>query len=65
MTFKVVLLACLSVAGGAVRAETPDSSSPSTLPRQLPGSGLAEHDFMFAGESHDRRIFIVRQGKVI
>jgi hypothetical protein len=27
-------------------------------------SGLAKHDFLFAGESHDRKIFIVRQGKI-
>jgi hypothetical protein len=33
--------------------------------QQLPGSGLAQHDFMYAGESHDRKIFIVRQGKVV
>jgi len=35
------------------------------VPTILPGKGLAEHDFMYAGESHDRRIFIVRQGKVV
>lgn len=33
--------------------------------QQLPGRGLAQHDFMYAGESHDRNIFIVRQGKVV
>jgi outer membrane protein assembly factor BamB len=31
----------------------------------LPGNGLAQHDFLYAGESHSRRIFIVRQGTVI
>jgi len=35
------------------------------VPAQLPGSGLAQHDFMYAGESHDRNIFIVRGGKVV
>ena len=33
--------------------------------QQLPGKGLAQHDFMYAGESRERRIFIVRQGKVV
>ncbi len=31
----------------------------------LPGNGLAQHDFVYAGESHNRRIFIVRGGKVV
>lgn len=34
-------------------------------PAQLPGKGLAQHDFLYAGESHNRRVFIVRQGKII
>ncbi len=33
-------------------------------PAQILGKGLAQHDFLYAGESHDRKIFIVRQGKV-
>jgi len=37
----------------------------SLSPEQLPGKGLAQHDFMYAGESHNRRIFIVRQGKIV
>jgi hypothetical protein len=35
------------------------SSSP------LPGKGLAQHDFLYAGEGHDRTIFVVRQGKIV
>ena len=35
------------------------------VPAQLPGSGLAQHDFMYAGESHERNIYIVRGGKVV
>jgi hypothetical protein len=31
----------------------------------LPGKGLAQHDFVYSGESHDRRIFIVRNGKIV
>ncbi len=33
--------------------------------QNLPGKGLAEHDFLYAGESHDRKIFIVREGKIV
>jgi hypothetical protein len=41
------------------------AQSPTALvPAHLPGNGLAQHDFMYAGESHDRNIYIVRDGKV-
>ena len=31
----------------------------------LPGKGLAQHDFLYAGESKQRRVFIVRKGEVV
>jgi hypothetical protein len=31
----------------------------------LPGRGLAQHDFLYAGESKNRRAFIVRNGQVV
>jgi outer membrane lipoprotein-sorting protein len=34
-------------------------------PAVLPGRGLAQHDFVYSGESHDRKIFIVRGGKIV
>jgi hypothetical protein len=34
-------------------------------PAVLPGNGLAQHDFVYSGESHDRKIFIVRGGKIV
>src|SRR5690349_23784245 len=30
----------------------------------LPGRGLAQHDFLYAGESKNRRAFIIRNGQV-
>ena len=38
-----------------------------SLPAQpsLPAPSLAAHDFLYAGESHDRRISIVRHGEVV
>ena len=35
-----------------------------TAPTPLPGKGLAQHDFLYAGESHERNIYIVRGGKI-
>ncbi|HXC95986.1 MAG TPA: hypothetical protein VNU92_09800 [Edaphobacter sp.] len=64
MTFHVAVLGLVLSAIGTVLAQAthvPGDLTPGTLP----GNGLAQHDFMYAGESHERRIFIVRQGKVV
>jgi len=34
-------------------------------PTALPGKGLAEHDFFYAGEGLQERMFIVRGGKIV
>ena len=31
--------------------------------RVLPGNGLAQHDFLYAGESKNRRVFIIRKSQ--
>ncbi|MBW8780626.1 MAG: PQQ-like beta-propeller repeat protein [Verrucomicrobia bacterium] len=38
---------------------------PAAAAPALPGRGLAEHDFLYAGESKDRKIFIVKKGAVV
>jgi hypothetical protein len=48
----------------AVVAQTSGSANQAVSPSQLPGKGLAQQDFLYAGESHDRKIFIVREGKI-
>jgi outer membrane protein assembly factor BamB len=35
------------------------------FPDKLPGKGLAQHDFLYAGEAKDRRIYIVKNGKIV
>ena len=47
-------------AGGAAAVQTAGRA-----PALLPGNGLAQHDFVYSGESHDRKIFIVRGGKIV
>ncbi len=59
----------------ASRAQVPSTQStgvtatrPTTRPAApavLPGHGLAEHDFFYAGESRDRHMYIVRHGQVV
>ncbi len=53
MSFQSVTIALLIAATSAVSAQ------------QLPGSGLAQHDFMYAGESKERKIFILRHGRIV
>ena len=38
--------------------------APANGPALLPGKGLAEHDFFYAGEAKEERMFIVRRGRV-
>ena len=53
------LIALLALAtAGTIFAQPPNP------PETAPGVGLARHDFLYAGESHDRNIFIVRGGKI-
>ncbi len=68
--FGVVLLVGVSC---GLYAQTPaDGGAERTVgvqtvgraPAVLPGAGLAQHDFVYSGESHRRRIFIVRGGKI-
>ena len=65
---KGTLLA-LALGAGCALAQGPAGTATvqteGRAPAQLPGKGLAQHDFVYSGESHDRRIFIVRGGKVV
>ena len=51
----------VAIAAGASSANA--AASPNA-PDILPGRGLAEHDFFYAGEAKQEQMFIVRQGKV-
>ena len=35
------------------------------VPNDLPGHGLGEHDFLYAGEAKDRKVFIIVKSKVV
>ena len=65
MVSKILLRACFFVVDSALSAQTQGRPSSSISIPQLPGRGLAEHDFMYAGESHDRKIFVVRHGEIV
>ena len=53
-----IALAVLGVCGGVYALAQ-------GAPAELPGKGLAQHDFVYSGESHDRYVYIVRGGKIV
>lgn len=63
----------LSFAAVLLPAHAQEAKSPPAVPppsavkteAALPGNGLAQHDFLYAGESKDRRAFIIRKGKIV
>jgi len=64
----LILVECIGVALGIVPfALVPSRAADrsTSAPQVLPGKGLAQHDFLYAGESKNRRVFIVRKGRVV
>jgi hypothetical protein len=55
---SAIVLAVLGICGGVFALAQ-------GVPQVLPGKGLAQHDFMYTGESHERNIYIVRGGKIV
>lgn len=64
----IVLVALTLVSVGSIAlAEDKPAALPTTAPAApsvLPGKGVAEHDFFYAGESRDRKMWIVRNGQI-
>jgi hypothetical protein len=44
---------------------TPTPTPGPLAPATLPGKGLAQHDFFYAGEAHTDDMYIVRKGKIV
>jgi hypothetical protein len=67
MTLKTVMFLLFVSLSNGLCAQVPGRVG-AALPQaqiQHAATGLAQHDFLFAGESHDRTIFIVRGGKIV
>src|ERR1017187_1984773 len=56
--FTTLILAC-----GAVWIAPAQEAQPN-FPSVLPGKGLAQHNFFYAGEAKTQDMYIVRNGKV-
>jgi outer membrane protein assembly factor BamB len=59
------ILLLLTLAHGWTQEPPKPIAAKPPVPEVLPGKGLAEHDFLYAGESRDRKIYIVRKGRVV
>ncbi len=55
-------LVCLLPLCATLFAQTPPAAAP--IPSVLPGKGLTQHDFFYAGEQKQQWMFIVRKGQV-
>lgn len=66
MTPNLNVLFCVALGVTLIASTQSQAAESSALTTQvLPGNGLAQHDFMYAGESKQRRAFIIRKGKVV
>ncbi len=63
-TITVLFSLTLGLCSLAKAQDIPITAAPAPTPA-LPGRGLAEHDFFYAGESKDRKMFIVKKGEVV
>ena len=64
LKFWIGLLALVIAIGVQAQVQGRVGAAFPQAPVQGPSTGLARHDFLYTGESHDRRIFIVRKGKI-
>jgi outer membrane protein assembly factor BamB len=64
LRIRIVTFICALNFVAATDAQT-DPTKAASVSEVLPGKGLAEHDFLYAGESKNRRAFIIRKGKVV
>lgn len=62
--FSLMLILVIGI-GKTTIAQTKDSKTGNHLaPKNLPGKGLGQFDFFYAGEAKDRNMYIVRDGKI-
>src|SRR5689334_21055494 len=65
---RLVLLLTLVAVGicfAEEKAPAPKPAEGRMAPEVLPGKGLAQHDFLYAGEAKERKVFIVRKGEIV
>jgi hypothetical protein len=65
-TFSLITAAFLTVSVPGIGTKIAHSqTNVAGVPTALPGKGLAQHDFFYAGEAKTERMLIVRGGKIV
>ena len=60
---RALLAVSLAIAATISHAATPSTAT--SAPAVLPGNGVAQYDFFYAGEAKDERMLIVRGGRIV
>lgn len=60
-----VFLPAMACSLAAANLQANATTNAPNAPEVLPGKGLAQHDFFYAGEAKQERMFIVRHGEVV
>lgn len=63
-SIRVILLFLLTGFVDHAKAQQATAPMKQAAPTVLPGKGAAEFDFFYAGEAKDRKMYIVRNGKI-
>ena len=63
--FLLVFGLALATGHGAQAQQAISTPKPPAAPADLPGKGLASHDFLYAGEAKSRNVFLVKAGRVV
>ena len=62
---QTVVLGWILVFAALAPVQSQGAESAAIGRQVLPGNGLSQHDFLYAGESKQRRAFIIRKGQVV
>jgi outer membrane protein assembly factor BamB len=65
LSLPLRLVVAMVLASSLFAAPVSSPTVAALAPVALPGKGLAEHDFFYAGEAKERRMFIVKKGRVV
>jgi hypothetical protein len=64
--FRFGIIFCIFLLSGINQQAIAQSTAAKTkTPAVLPGKGLAQFDFFYAGEAKNRNMYIVRDGKIV
>jgi len=64
-TVSLMVLMLLLISGQRSIAQVTNDGSKQAAPQVLPGKGIKQYDFFYAGEDKSRKMYIVHKGKVV